>query len=83
MQINPVESTLPTQSLSVSNSPTQEVSDKDASEFEKSLKTEKTDSSNSSLEQIAKLQTESILSQMINDSAEQRQQLKEAMEEQT
>lgn len=83
MQINPVESTLPPRSLSVSNSPTQEVSDKDASEFETSLKTEKTDFSNATLEDVAKFQSDSILSKIINDSAEQRQQLKEAMEEQT
>jgi hypothetical protein len=82
MQINPVESTLPTQSLSVGNSPTREVSDKDASEFETSLKTEKTDFSNATMKDVAKLQTESILSKIINDSAEQRQQLKEVMEEQ-
>ena len=83
MQTNPVESTLPPQSLSVSNSPTREVSDKDASEFETSLKTEKTDFSNVTLEDVAKFQTNLILTKMVNDSAEQRQQLKEAMEEQT
>ncbi len=55
----------------------------DASEFETSLKTEKTDFSNATLEDVAKFQTDTILSKIINDSAEQRQQLKEVMEEQT
>lgn len=82
MQINPVESTPPSQSLSVGNSPTREVTDKEASDFAKSVEPQKPDFSNATMEDVAKLQAESILNKIINDSAEQRQQLKEAMEEQ-
>ena len=80
--ISPVESTPPSQSLSVGNSPTREVSDQVASDFEKSLKTEKPDFSKATMEDVKKFQTEGILNNIINDSARQRQELKEAMEEQ-
>jgi hypothetical protein len=81
-QINPVESTPPSQSLSVGNSPTREVSDKEVSEFEKSLKAGKPDYSKATLEDVKKIQTEGIINNIINDSARQRQELKEVMEEQ-
>ena len=80
--INPVESTPPSQSLSVGNSPTREVSDKVASDFEKSLKTEKPDYSKATMEDVKKIQMESVMNNIINDSARQRQELKEVMEEQ-
>lgn len=81
-QINPVESTPPSQSLSVGNSPTREVSDKEVSEFEKSLNAGKPDFSKATIEDVKKIQIEGIINNMINDFARLRQELKEAMEEQ-
>lgn len=81
-QINPVESTPPSQSLSVSNSSAREVSDKEVSEFEKSLKVDKPDYSNATIEDVKKIQIEGIINNMINEFARLRQELKEAMEEQ-
>lgn len=81
-QINPVESTPPSQSLSVGNSPTREVSDKEVSEFEKSLNAGKPDFSKATIEDVKKIQIEGIINNMINEFARLRQELKEAMEEQ-
>lgn len=81
-QINPVESPPPSQSLSVGNSPTREVSDKEVSEFEKSLNAGKPDFSKATIEDVKKIQIEGIINNMINEFARLRQELKEAMEEQ-
>lgn len=81
-QINPVESTPPSQSLSVGNSSAREVTDKEATEFEKSLKVDKPDYSNTTIEDVKKIQIEGIINNMINEFARLRQELKEAMEEQ-
>jgi hypothetical protein len=81
-QINPVESTPPSQSLSVGNSPTREVTDKEASDFAKSVEPQKPDYSKATMEDVKKYQFEVILNNMINDAPRQRQELKEATEDQ-
>ena len=83
-QINPVASKPPAESLSVPDSARREVSDTEAADFAKQLGSapETSDFSKASLDDVSKAQFEGILMNMINDTARQRQELKEAMEEQ-
>lgn len=81
-QISSVEATPPSQSLSIGNSPTREVSDQEQTAFEKSLEAGKPDFTLASLEDVRRFQVKGIINNMINDSARQRQELKEVMEEQ-
>jgi hypothetical protein len=84
-QINPVASKPPAESLSVPDSARREVSDTEATNFAKQVESapEKPDFSKASLDGVSKFQFEGILMNMVNDAARQRQELKEAMEEQS
>lgn len=79
-QISPVSSTPPSQSLSVSDSQTREVSSAEVSEFEKSLEADKPDFSKATVADVQKFQTQGLLTDIIIQGAEQRQQLAAAIE---
>jgi hypothetical protein len=73
--ISPIASMPPSQSLSVGDSPTREVSDKVASEFEKSLET-----GEPTMEDVNKALTLGVVNNIMNQEAEQRQKLAAVIE---
>lgn len=79
-QISPIAPMPPSQSLSVGDSPTQEVSDKVASEFEKSLETGEPDFSKATMEDVNKALTLGVVNNIMNQEAEQRQKLAAVIE---
>ena len=81
-QINPVDSSAPSQPLTVSNSPTREVSDAEASSFAELVKVGKTNTNSSSMAEVTEAIHKGILFNAINDNARMRQELKEIIEDQ-
>ncbi len=79
-QISPVSSTPPSQSLSVSDSPTREVSSAEVSEFEKSLEAGKPAASKATMADFEKSLTQGLLNDIIMQGGEQNQKLAAVIE---
>jgi hypothetical protein len=84
-QISPVAAKPPAESLSVPDSARREVSLTEEADFAKTVQAEapaKPDFSKATMEDVNKVMAEGVMNNLIDQMARQRQELKEAMEEQ-
>jgi len=83
--ISPVEAKPPAESLSVPDSARREVSSTEAENFAKTVQPDppaKPDFSAATMKDVEELQFDGIINNIISESARQRQELKDIMEEQ-